>query len=139
MTQDNFTAYLFDSIADEYDMDIPGFSENPICNKSPSALRNLFTGVSTLAPKDASWLLCHLNKEKFITIMKQLPLDTMVLIAQELQQRGHALIPVYKVEEYMADLFVKYIRARLIEDRSSSGWSDNSDFRPGIFINPRSD
>lgn len=115
MTQDNFTAYLFDSIADEYDMDIPGFSENPICNKSPSALRNLFTGVSTLAPKDASWLLCHLNKEKFITIMKQLPLDTMVLIAQELQQRGHALIPVYipvyKVEEYMADLFVKYIRA----------------------------
>ena len=111
MTQDNFTAYLFDSIADEYDMDIPGISENPICNKSPSALRNLFTGVSTLAPKDASWLLCHLNKEKFITIMKQLPLDTMVLIAQELQQRGHALIPVYKVEEYMADLFVKYIRA----------------------------
>lgn len=111
MTQDNFTAYLFNAIADEFHLDIPGISENPICNKSPTALRNLFTGVSNLAPKDASWLLCHLNKEKFINIMKQLPLDTMILMAQELEQRGHDLIPVYKVEEYMADLFVQIIRA----------------------------
>ena len=43
--------------------------------------------------------------------MKQLPLDTMILMAQELEQRGHEFIPVYKVEEYMADLFVQIIRA----------------------------
>lgn len=110
-TQDDFTAYLFCAIAEEIQIAIPGLIENPVCNKSPSALRALYSGTSTLTHKDASWLLCHLDKEKFITIMKQLPLDTMVLIAQELQQRGHALIPVYKVEEYMADLFVKYIRA----------------------------
>lgn len=111
MTQDNFTAYLFCAISEEIQIAIPGLIENPVCNKSPSALRALYSGTSGLTPKDASWLLCHINKEKFINDLKQLPLDTMILMAQELEQRGHEFIPVYKVEEYMADLFVQIIRA----------------------------
>lgn len=114
-TQDDFTAYLFCAIAEEIQIAIPGLIENPVCNKSPSALRALYSGTSTLTHKDASWLLCHLDKEKFINDLKQLPLDTITLMAQELEECIHEVIPVYKAEEYIANLFVQIIRGTFKE------------------------
>ena len=113
-THDDFVAYIFWLITENFtNSNNHPYSfhdtTHPICDRSPTYLRQLFSETESLTESQISWMMSHLDLSKFIDLIHCLPLDTRMLLCKELQEKGYSDITLENMDEKCADLFVSIV------------------------------